>query len=349
MDKVAERAVIQYLYKKGLTSKAIHADMVSTLGDDAPSYATVKRWVGEFKRGRQSLEDDVRPGRPVTVATPEMVNKVHDIVMTDRRVTERYIASKTGISQERVHSILTENLEMKKLSARWVPRLLTVDQKHARRTLSRANLSLLEADPDNFLQRFVTMDETWVHHFTPESKQQSKQWKHPGSPPPKKAKAVPSAGKVMASVFWDADGILMVDYLQKGQTINGQYYASLLRQLRETIKLKRRGKLSKGVLFHQDNAPVHKSAIAMAAINDCGFELVEHPPYSPDLAPSDFHLFPQLKRVIAGTHFQSNDDVIHAVEAFLNDQEKEFYKSGIEALKHRWQKCIDKEGDYVEK
>ena len=61
------------------------------------SYATVKRWVGEFKRGRQSLEDDVRPGRPVTVATPEMVNKVHDIVMTDRRVTERYIASKTGI------------------------------------------------------------------------------------------------------------------------------------------------------------------------------------------------------------------------------------------------------------
>ena len=149
-----------------------------------------------------------------------MVNKVHDIVMTDRRVTERYIASKTGISQERVHSILTENLEMKKLSARWVPRLLTVDQKHARRTLSRANLSLLEADPDNFLQRFVTMDETWVHHFTPESKQQSKQWKHPGSPPPKKAKAVPSAGKVMASVFWDADGILMVDYLQKGQTIN---------------------------------------------------------------------------------------------------------------------------------
>ena len=93
--------------------------------------------MAEFKCGRQSLEDDPRPGSPVTVATPEMVNKVHDIVMTDRRVTERYIASKTGISQERVHSILTENLEMKKLSARWVPRLLTVDQKHARRTLSR--------------------------------------------------------------------------------------------------------------------------------------------------------------------------------------------------------------------
>lgn len=224
--------------------------MVATLGKDAPSYATVKRWVAEFKRGRQSLEDDPRPGRPVNVATPEMVNKVHDIVMTDRRVTERYIASRVGISQERVHSILTEDLAMRKLSARWVPRLLTVDQKHTRRTLSRANLNLFEEDPANFLQRFVTMDETWVHHFTPEAKQQSKQWKHPGSPPPKKAKTVPSAGKVMASVFWDADGILLIDYLQKGQTINGTYYASLLTQLRENIKLKRRGKLTKGVLFH---------------------------------------------------------------------------------------------------
>ena len=77
------------------------------------------------------------------------------------------------------------------------------------------------------------MDETWVHHFTPEAKQQSEQWKHPGSPPPKKANTVPSAGKVMALVFWEADGILLIDYLQKGQTINGTYYASLLTELRE--------------------------------------------------------------------------------------------------------------------
>ena len=87
----------------------------------------------------------------------------------------------------------------------------------------------------------------------------------------------------------------------------------------------------------------------MAAIHDCGFNLIEHPPYSPDLAPSDFHLFPKLKAAISGTHFQSDDDVILAVDGFLNSQDKEFFKSGIEALKHRWQKCIDTEGDYVEK
>ena len=87
----------------------------------------------------------------------------------------------------------------------------------------------------------------------------------------------------------------------------------------------------------------------MAAVHDCGFKLIKHPPYSPDLAPSDFHLFPKLKTAISGTHFQSDDDVIHAVDDFLNGQEKDFFKSGIEALKHGWQKCIDTEGDYVEK
>ena len=73
MDKIAEWAVIQHLHKKGLASKAIHADIVATLGKDAPSYATVKRWVVEFKHGRGSLEDDPHSGRPVTVATPEIV------------------------------------------------------------------------------------------------------------------------------------------------------------------------------------------------------------------------------------------------------------------------------------
>ncbi|KAK3093201.1 hypothetical protein FSP39_012568 [Pinctada imbricata] len=99
----------------------------------------------------------------------------------------------------------------------------------------------------------------------------------------------------------------------------------------------------------KDNAPVHKSVAAMAAIHDCGLTFIEHPPYSPDLAPSNFHLFSKLKAAISGTNFQSDDDVILAVDGFLTSQDKKFFKSGNEALKHRWQKCIDTEGDYVEK
>ena len=164
--------------------------------------------------------------------------------------------------------------------------------------MSEANLARFEADPDRFVERFLTQDEFWVHHFEPETKRQSMQWKHSTSPAPKKVKVVSSAGKVMASVFWDAKGIVFIDYLQKGKTINGEYYTKLLRELRQAIKSKRPGKLTKGALLHQDNAPAHKSLVAMSAVHDCGFELIDHPPYSPDLAPSDYFLFPYLKNIL---------------------------------------------------
>ena len=110
------------------------------------------------------------------------------------------------------------------------------------------------------------MDETWAHHFDPETKQQSKQWKHVTSLTPVKFRKIASAGKVMALVCWDSDGVLMIDYLERGKTVTGVYYTELIRKLRSAIKEKRRAKLSHGVLLHQNNAPAHTSALAMAAI-----------------------------------------------------------------------------------
>ncbi|CAK1592554.1 unnamed protein product [Parnassius mnemosyne] len=104
-----------------------------------------------------------------------------------------------------------------------------------------------------------------------------------------------------------------------------------------------------GVLFHQDNAPAHKVAVAMAAIQETGFELLEHPPYSSDLAPSDFYLFPRLKERLRGKKFEDDSKVMAAVEAFWESQDKEFFSKGILGLEKRWTKCIDLLGDYVEK
>ncbi|KAK3102953.1 hypothetical protein FSP39_015246 [Pinctada imbricata] len=122
---------------------------------------------------------------------------------------------------------------------------------------------------------------------------------------------------------------------RKARSTIGDIVFWIRSKLQENIKLKNHKKQTIGVLVHQDNVPVHKSVTDMDAIHDCGFNLIEHPPYSPDLAPSNFHLFPKLKAAISGTHFQSDDDVILAVDGFQTSQDKEFFKSGIEALKHR--------------
>jgi len=112
---------------------------------------------------------------------------------------------------------------------------------------------------------------------------------------PKKFRVQKSAGKVLASIFRDQDGILLIDYFPKSQTINVEYYSSLLVQLKDILKVKHRGKVTKGVLFLHDNAPAHRALATQKKLAYLGFQCLDHPPYSPDLAPSDYHLFPELK------------------------------------------------------
>ena len=115
------------------------------------------------------------------------------------------------------------------------------------------------------------------------------------------------------------------------------------------IRELRRGKLSKGILLQQDNARVHTCKIAMDAVEWNGYGLIPHPAYSPDLAPSDYFLFPNLKKDIRGRHFRSNEEVVAAVEVWVRDKDSGFFSSRLMALEHRWSKCIILEGNYIEK
>jgi hypothetical protein len=103
---------------------------------------------------------------------------------------------------------------------------LTADQKRTRMKISKQCLERFNKNKTDFVRRLITMDETWIHHHTPESKRHSKQWTEAGCLASKKTRSVPSAGKVMTSVFWDAEGILFTDYLEKGKTITGEYYSN---------------------------------------------------------------------------------------------------------------------------
>jgi hypothetical protein len=99
--------------------------------------------------------------------------------------------------------------------------------------ISEQCLERFNKNRTDLVRRFITMDETWIHHYTPESKQQSKQWTEAGCSAPKKISSDQSAGKLMASVFWDAEGILFIDYLEKGKTITGEYCSNFLTRLDE--------------------------------------------------------------------------------------------------------------------
>ena len=130
-------------------------------------------------------------------------------------------------------------------------------------------------------------------------KAKSMEWRHSVSPRPKKFGVQKSAGKVLTSIFWDHDGILLIDYLPKGQTIN----SSLLVHLKNILKEKRHGKITEVVLFLHDNALAHRALATVKELDYLGFQCLDHPPYSPDLARSDYHLFPGLKKTIERSPF----------------------------------------------
>ena len=150
-------------------------------------------------------------------------------------------------------------------------------------------------------------------------------------------------------VFWDAEGILLVDILPNGQTINADRYISTLKKLKHALRRKRPALSDDQVLLLHDNARPHTAHRTQAAIQKLGWTVLPHPPYSPDLAPSDFHLFGKLKESLRGNHYASIDDVRNAVNAWIKQTPKDFFEAGIFKLVPRWQKCIAGEGDYIEK
>ena len=142
---------------------------------------------------------------------------------------------------------------MRRVSAKFVPKLLTEEQKELRKEICKDMLDCANHDPE-FMKTIITGDEIWVYGYDPETKFQSSQWKHPESPRPKKARQVRSKVTVMLTCFFDSRGIVHHEYAPEGQTINKEYYLEVLRRLRATVQ-------QKIFQLHHDNAPAHSAHV----------------------------------------------------------------------------------------
>jgi histone-lysine N-methyltransferase SETMAR len=341
-----QKAVIEFLMKEGITARQISDRLKNVYGESALSHSSVKRWLADFKGGRSEIIDKPRSGRPSSAVTEANKQKVDELIRSNRRITTRDIIEVIDVGHGAVHNIICD-LGYSKVCARWVPRQLTDELKHSRLDVCRQMLQRVQNEGEQFMNRIVTGDESWAHHYEPETKRQSMQWHHLGSPSPKKFKLSPSAGKVMITVFWDSRGVLLLDFLPKGETINSVRYQETLKKLNRSIRLKRPD--LQGVILHHDNARPHTANATTAAIAAKGWTVLPHPAYSPDLAPSDFHMFGPLKDYLRGQRFEDDDAVKSAVKAWIRQCAPEFFVNGFINWRNRWEKCVARSGDYIEK
>ena len=274
---------------------------------------------------------------------------MQELIAKDRRLTVLQIAEAVDISYGSAQSILQNDLGLSKQSARWVPKMLQPHQKNIICELSTTILTKINFDEEIFWRQLVTGDETWIYQYDPETKKQSKEWLPRGSSAPIKFKSQRSGKKVMATVFWDSEGIILLDFLEGKRTVTGAYYVEVLKKLKAAIIKKRPGKLHNGILLHHDNAPAHSARITKDILREFRWQLLPHPPYSPDLAPSDFFLFPKLKEKLKGTHFNITNEAKTAVKTWFRNRPENYYKNGLNGWKHRLEKCINLNGSYVEK
>lgn len=316
----------------------------------APGRSTISVWYGEFKRGRTSTDDAERCGRPKDAVTPDNIEKINKIVLNDNKVKLQEIVDTVNISKERVSYILHEHLGMRKLCSPWVPHTLTIQQKNERVRISQCCLDIFQRNPNEFLDRYITVNEIWLDHFTLKStEQQSKQRSSIGERASKRTNTQQSANKIMATIFWDAHGVILIDYIEKGQIRIKKYYASLLDRLNDEIMKKRPRLAEKKVLFHQDNSLAHKTVDAMTKLGELGYELLPHPPYSPDLTPGEFYLLLKFERWLHGKELQSDEeDVESEIDAYFDDFDESYYLVAVKMLEKRWMKCIELKGEYID-
>ncbi|GFO19279.1 histone-lysine N-methyltransferase SETMAR [Plakobranchus ocellatus] len=367
-SKLEVRAVVRFLFSKGTKPSEIHKQIAETYGKGAMSRSRVYQWCTWFGEGRTSLGDEPKSGGPKTSTNEENTTRVDELIRCDRRMKIREIALKLEIPKSTVHEIFHDTLGYQKVCARLVPKMLMEDHKLQRVEISQRLLQRCQQDNgdedtthigvgpggdfqanNNLFDNLITGDETWVHLNTPETKRDSMTWKHPSSPVTKKFKVQRSAAKVMATVFWDAKGVILLDILPQGQCINAARYCSTLDRLKEAIRRKRPGLLRRGVVLQHDNATPHSANLTQQWLLRHGWEILPHPAHSPDLAPSDFHLFGPLKRHLGGMAFEIEDDLISELRNWFDNLDVDFFQVGINLLMSCWQKCIDLHGDYVEK
>jgi [histone H3]-lysine36 N-dimethyltransferase SETMAR len=345
LEKIEYRSAIRFCVLLGQTNQEIMANLNRAYGEKCPSQSTIKFWIAEFKRGRQSVSDEEREGRPTTSRNEDVKEKLEKMVLEDRRITTRQLEESLQISHGTVVQLL-KDLNFNKVVSRFVPRFLTTEMCNNRKNACLMNLAIYRKYGERFIQNILTVDETPLPLHQPESKRESMEWRKPEEGKVWKSRSGMSHRReLMLTVFWSHKGVILTDFLEKGRTISGEYYGNLVEQARR----KCRKPYGLPHWFQHDNAPVHTSRIAQGKLNDCGFEIISHPPYSPDLAPSDYCLFTELKKQLRGQYFMDAGDLEEAVNRIFDQLPPSFYHGAFEALPGRWQKCVDAGGNWFEK
>ena len=327
----------------------IHANLQKVYENSALKYATVCKWVRCFNDGRESIENDPRVGRQVSVLTEKNVATVKTLIEEDACYTVQKIEELSGIHSSSVLKILHERLGLRKICAHWVPHSLTDELKQSQARLSSQVIEKYDKCDPRCLEEIVTGDEMWICHFQPDSKVKNKVWVSSEGDRPVIARRCKTSNRMLYAIFFDSKGPVLQIPVPKGSSVTGKFYReSVLTQLVDFYQKRRWCTSVQGIKLLHDKVPAHKSATVQEYLKESGLNVLDHPPYSPDLSPCDFWLFPRLKEMLAGHCFESHCGIGSTVFQCLQHIPKEDYRAACQKWVDRCKMCVEADGAYFE-
>jgi histone-lysine N-methyltransferase SETMAR len=332
------RLLLRHYWKKGIDGKAAAKAICDVEGEGTVTPRTAQRWFKRFNEDNFDLEDRPRSGRPTVLDESDLQAALD----AEPSSSTRDLGAELGVGKSTVHRHL-QQLDFVHKKPRQDSHELTEAQANKRVEVCR---QLLENPlDDRFWKRIVTSDEKWVYLV---NHNRDKRWVQKGQETPSVPKHNRFGKKVMICVWWNFEGVVHFELVPNGRAINAELYCQQLDRVYNKLKEKYPALINrKRALIQQDNAKPHTAKKTKFKELE-GVEVLPHPAYSPDCAPSDYGLFRSLQHSLKGRRFESFDEVEEACQEFFDSKPAEWYFEQIRKLAERWQKVVDNDGLYFE-
>lgn len=311
------REALLFIFHLKKKATEAHQLLVNAYQNDAPSLRTCQDWYQRFKSGDFDVKDKDRPGQPKKFEDAEL----QALLDEDDTQTQTMLAEALDVNQSTVARRLHSLGKIQK-EGKWVPYELTERQQENRKTM--CELLLQRQQNKSFLHRIITGDEKWIYFDNPKRK---RSWTDPGKAPKLVPKPNIHGKKVLLCIWWDQKGILYYELLQPGQTVNGDRYKDQLFELNQQLAIKRpewASRHERPIMLH-DNARPHVGQQVKNMLNDLNWEVLPHPPYSPDIAPSDYHLFRSMAHGLAEQKFTKHEEVRKWLDEWIASKQPNFF------------------------
>lgn len=334
------REVLIFCFNMKKSAAEAHRMLLNTYGEVAISERTCREWFQRFKNGDFNVEDQHGGGREKVFEDAEL----EALLDQDSCQTQQELAGSLGVTQQAISKCL-KVIEMIQKKGNWVP--YELKPRDVERRLCVCEQLLARQRRKGFLHRIVTGDEKWAHY---DNHKRRKSWGYTGHASTSTAKPNIHGSKVMLSIWWDQLGVVYYELLKPNETITGDGYRTQLMRLSRALKDKRPqyNERHDKVILQHDNARPHVAKVVNTYLETLKWEVLPHPPYSPDVAPSDYHLFRSMAHGLADQHFRSYEEVTNWIDSWIASKDDQFFKRGIRMLPEIWEKVVASDGQYFE-